>query len=117
MKTTQYFNPQTFVDDVIEAMKLGETTAPVMLELRKAVEKRLSDRIIITILDSFEDREMKLYERLLADHQELDDIDVLMMIAPQIPGIREKMERGINSLYFELTREAEEVEKGMNVNT
>lgn len=115
MSKPLYFDPKNFVDEVIKSFMFGHMTAPVMLELRKSIEKRLSDRIIITILDGFGDREMKLYERLLADHEELDDIDVLMMIAPQIPGIREKLERQINSLYHELVYDSEQVKKSMNV--
>lgn len=109
-----YFNLQNFIDEVIQEMNFGEMTAPVMLELRNAIEKRLSDRIIITVINSFGDREMKLYERLLVDHEELDDLDVMMMIAPEIPGIREKLERAINSLYHELTYDVDQTRKAMN---
>jgi hypothetical protein len=54
---------------------------------------------------------MKLFERILADHPELDEVDALMVLAPSIDGLKEKMERNINSLFYELIKNAEIAEK------
>ena len=106
MSKTMYFDPQNFVTEVIKDMKLEKLTAPEMLELRQAIEDRLADRILVTVIDCFTHENLQLYKKLLEDHKELSKFDVIMMIVPQISGIREKLQDAINALYFELTYDA-----------
>ena len=113
MSKPQYFNIQKFIDEAIKDMKLGDVAAPTMLALRETIEARLSDRILVTVIDGMGEREMKLFETLLTDHPELDEIDALMVMAPEMPGLREKLENSINSLYAELTYDAEKIGQSM----
>jgi hypothetical protein len=106
MKKAVYFNAEKFIDDVIAAMNLGEARATVLLELREEIGLHLSRRIVGTVIDSFGKRELDLFERLLEDHPELDEVDALMVLAPSIEGLKEKMERNINSLFFEMVKDA-----------
>lgn len=112
-KKVQYLDVNAFVDDVIAAMKLGKVAAPVLVELREALADRLADRIMNTIISSFGDREMKMYENVLKDHPELDELDGLMVVAPNIDGLSDKVERNINSLYQELIYDADKIEEAM----
>jgi len=109
-----YFNPDKFIDDVIAAMNLGEVTAATLLALREEIEALLNERIISTVIGGFSARELSLFEKILEDHPELDEIDALMVIAPEIPGLKETLERSIDSLFFELAYQSRQVEKGLN---
>ena len=113
MSKPQYFKIEKFIDEVIKDMKLGDAPAPTMLALREAIEAKLSDRILATVINGMEERELILFETMLTDHPELDEIDALMVLAPQIHGLKEKMERNINSLYSELTYDAEQIGKNL----
>ena len=112
-KKPNYFDVEKFVAEVIDAMKLGNVTTPVLMELRSAIETRLSDRIMATIVNAFTDRDMNMFQNALKDHPEIDEIDALMMIAPNIEGLNEKMEKNINSLYSELVYDAEKIDEAM----
>lgn len=103
MPKQNYFNPAKFIDDVIKAMNLGTVAAPTMLALRDEIETLLSERIIGTVIGGFGKREMELFEKILEDHPELDEIDAMMVIAPEVPGLKDNLERQINSLFTELT--------------
>jgi hypothetical protein len=111
MKKAVYFDAEKFIGDVITAMGLGEVRAPLMLELREEIGLHLSQRIVGTIIDSFSRRDLDLFEKLLEDHPELDEVDALMVLAPGIEGLKEKMERNINSLFAEMVRNAETAKK------
>jgi hypothetical protein len=111
MKKTLYFNAEKFIDDVIEKMDLGNAKAVTMKELRDEIELTLNERIVGTVIDSFSQRELTLFEQLLEDHPELDEIDALMVLAPGVEGLKDRLEREINSLFFELIRDSKIVKK------
>lgn len=109
-----YFDAKGFIDDVMKEMQLDETPAPIRLELREAIFDRLSDRIMSTVLSSFEEKDVVIFENMLQDHPELDELDVVMIVAKQIKGLKERLERQINSLYSELTYDAAKIKEAMN---
>lgn len=117
MPKQNYFNPDKFIDEVIAAMSLGDTDAATTLALREEIEVLLNDRIVSTVIGAFDKREMELFEKILEDHPELDEIDAMMVIAPEVPGLKESLERALNSLYFELAYNARQVEEGMHLLT
>jgi hypothetical protein len=114
MAKVKYFNPDNFIDQVIAAMKIGKSPVSSMQALRDEIELQLGQRIVDTVISSMGKRELELFEKVLDDHPELDEIDAIMMLAPDMPGIKDKMERQINSLYFELVSDAETIGKQMN---
>lgn len=114
MAKAKYFNPDNFIDQVIDAMKLGKSSASAMQALRDEIELQLAQRIVDTVISSMGKRELGLFEQVLDDHPELDEIDAIMMLAPDLPGVKDKMERQINSLFSELVMDAEAVGKQMN---
>jgi hypothetical protein len=115
-KAPLYFQVNKFVDEVIKAMKIGKTSDFKNAALREEIEARLGDRIIVTVINSMETRELKIFESLMVDHPELDEIDALMVMAPNMPGLKEKLERNINSLYAELAYDAERIEESLKAN-
>jgi len=114
VKKIQYFAVDRFVDDVITAMDLGEVTAPVLVGLKQAISQKLGDRILFTVLNSFKDRELDILENLIQDHPELDELDALWLAAHEVEGLNEKLIREINSLYAELTYDAEKIGQALN---
>lgn len=115
-KKIQYFAVDRFVEDVIGAMDLGEVKAPVLLELKSAIAQKLGDRILFTVVNSFKDRELNILENLINDHPELDELDCLWLAAHEVDGLKEKLIREINSLYAELTYDAEQIGKVLTHN-
>jgi len=111
MKKTLYFNAEKFIDDVIATMELGKAKAVTMQALREEIGLTLSERIVGTVIDGFGTRELTLFETLLEDHPELDEIDALMVLAPGVEGLKEKLERNINSLFFEMVRDSKIVKQ------
>ncbi len=117
MAKTTYFDPKIFVASVIDAMKLGEVTAPTMMAMQREIEGLLSDRILGTVIDSMGEKELKMFNNMLEDHPELNEMDALMVLAPSIDGLKEKLERAINSLYGELVYDAEKIEQNLKIKT
>lgn len=113
-KMPMYFDAKQFIDDVMKEMQLDETPAPIRLELREAIFDRLSDRIMSTVLSSFEEKDVVTFENMLDDHPELDELDVVMIVAKQVKGLKERLERQINSLFSELTYDAMKIKEAMN---
>ncbi|MBU1953950.1 hypothetical protein KKH03_03195 [Patescibacteria group bacterium] len=113
----QYFDVDKFVSEVIAEMKLGDVPAEQVELLKDRISTRLSDRIMATTLGAFKERETKLFESMLVDHPELDELDVIMIISPQIEGLKEKLEEEINSLFGELTYAASRLDNILHSST
>jgi|WetSurMetagenome_2_1015567.scaffolds.fasta_scaffold171623_2 hypothetical protein len=111
MQKGKYFDSEKFVNDALGAMKLGETNAVTLLALREEMENLLSDRIVGTVIGSMDKNALQTYNNILEDHPELDEMDALMMLLPSIDGLKDKLERAINSLYNELVYDAERIGK------
>lgn len=111
MQKDKYFDSEKFVNDVLQAMKLGETNAVVLIALREEITNLLSERIIGTVIGTMDKKAMQTYNNILEDHPELDEMDALMMLLPAIEGLKEKLERAINSLYEELIYDATRITK------
>lgn len=113
-KKVQYFNSQAFVDKVLEDCQLGDVSAQERSELEEQVERRLSERITATVINGMTDRDMQLYEKVLADHPELDDMDALTVIASNLPDLQVKLLKSIQDLYEELTYDAQQIQMAMD---
>jgi hypothetical protein len=106
-----YFDSEKFITAVLKAMKLDTAPAPTVLALREEIENLLTARIVGTVIDGMGKKEIEMYNNILNDHPEIDEMDALMMLAPSIEGLKEKMERNLNSLYSELVYDADQIEK------
>ncbi len=113
-KKVQYFNSQAFVDKVLEDCQLGDVSAQERSELEEQVERRLSERITATVINGMTERDMQLYEKVLADHPELDDMDALTVIASNLPDLQMKLLKSIQDLYEELTYDAQQIQMAMD---
>lgn len=112
-KKTQYFNPTEFGDRVIKDMNLGEVSPETLVALHDQIEAMLSERILDTVIGAFTKRDLELFEKMLEDHPELDEVDALMVLGTSIDGLKEKLERAIQSLYQELVGEADMVDRAL----
>ena len=105
----QYFNAQAFAEKVLEDCDLGEMTPELRQELLDMIERRLGERITASIVNSLQPKDMDMFEELKNKYPEMDDIDVLTVVASQIPGLQIKILKGIEDLYDELTYDAKRV--------
>jgi hypothetical protein len=112
-KKTLYFSPTEFGDRVIKDMNLGEVSPETLEGLHEQIEAMLSERILDTVIGAFTKRDLELFEKMLEDHPELDEVDALMVLGTSIDGLKEKLERAIQSLYQELVSEATMVERAL----
>lgn len=113
-KKAQYFEPKMFVDKVMRDCDFGELDDQTERALRSGIQRRLSERIVASIIDSFTEREIALLEKVIEDHPELDDVDAIMLISTEVPNLHERMEKGIMDLYEELTYDAREIQGAMD---
>jgi hypothetical protein len=111
MSKPQYFNPNAFIDDAIVAMDLKNVSALTLKSLREEIEIMLAQRIIDSVVGAMTKKELALFDKLLEDHPELDEIDAIMILAPNIPGAKEKLDAQINSLFQELVHQAKQVDQ------
>jgi len=113
MKKLNLFEPRKFVDKVVEAMQLGDSSPKMLLAIRESIESRLSDRIMGTVINSFRDKDLKFFEKLLDERSDIDEMDALLMTADKIPGIEDRLGREITSLYNELIYDAERIDEAL----
>lgn len=111
-----YLDPAKFVNKVITDMKLGAVAPAILTSLKEAITLRLADRILGTVIDSFSEKELKSFENFLNEHPELDEMDALFVTAQEVPDIDDKLRRNIESLYRELTYDADMIEKSLEYN-
>lgn len=111
-----YLDPVKFVNKVITDMKLGDIAPAMLTSLKSAITSRLADRILGTAIDSFGDNELKAFEKLVNEHPELDEMDAVFITAQEVEGIEDKLKRGIESLYRELTYDAEKIDEALAFN-
>lgn len=117
MKNSKYFRPETFVESVLAAMKIEEAKPEQRQRLADLIQDLLAKRIIITLIDKFGEKEMEKYEKLADDHPELNEFDILILMAPEIEGLKEDLEKEINSLYQEMVSDCAQVDAILNANT
>ena len=110
-----YFDPKAFVQKVIQDCKLTNESEVIRQKLEDRIELALSDRITATIVAKFTERELQLLDKMLEDHPELDEFDAISMIAPSIPGMQEELQKAIDDLYEELTHDAAEIDRAMQM--
>ena len=112
-KKVKYFRIDQFVNDAIVGMKLGDVPALKRMEIENAIAEHLGERILNTVIDSFGEREIHMYENMLVDHPELDEMDILWLVAHDVKGLKEKIMREVNSYYQKLVGDAGRIEKAM----
>jgi hypothetical protein len=116
MNTSVYLDPVKFVEKVIKAMKLGDIPGDALLEIKQAVTDKLADRIVGTVISSFGAKELELFENLMNSEPKIDEMDALFLTAQNVEGLDKKLEREIESLYKELTYDAEKIEEALKIN-
>jgi len=114
-KKPQYFDPKFFVDKVMRDCDFGKIDDKMRKELEEGIQRRLAERVVATIIDSFNEREFVLLEKVMEDHPELDDIDAIMLISTEIKNLQPRLEKAITDLYEEMTYDAAEIQKSMDM--
>lgn len=110
---TQNFDPKQYIQAIIVACDLQNEKPEVLAELRELLELRLSERIIDTVTSSLREEDMKLMTEIAEKNPDWDPMDVLMVIAEEIPGMSAKMKKALDDFFEEATANAVLVEEIM----
>ena len=94
-----YFQLGTFTDSIIEAIGLKNAGAQVLTGVREEIEKMAADQIMNAFEDTIGIKEAKMMDKLMEDHPEITEIDALLLIADDMPGLKSEIEKKLNSLY------------------
>jgi hypothetical protein len=116
MNTSIYLDPVRFVEKVIKAMKLGDIPGDMLLAVKEAVTDKLADRIVGTVISSFGAKDLEFFEKLMNEKPQIDEMDAVFLTAQNVKGLDAKLEREIESLYKELTYDAEKIEEAIQFN-
>ena len=66
----------------------------------------LMERIMKTIFDEMTDADQANFEKLVADNPEMSQLEVLMLVAETMDGLRVKLDENVFSLHEELVHDA-----------
>ena len=92
-------------------MKLGYAADELKSELAMEISQTLSDRVTSVVVASLGDKELFLMEKMLKDHSELDEIDILSIITSYIPGLDDLILKVVSDLFEELVEYARMIDK------
>lgn len=98
----QYFNLEGFIDAIIAELHADANDEQLLADLRLSIGNLLRQRLIATVVESLNDRELTLLEQMEDDHPELSDLDALMMTLHDVDGIKARLTDTINELHQEL---------------
>ena len=115
MSKPKYFDMDKFIDSIIEDMKLEKANTLVLKDIREMIAERLADRLITTVFRAFTEREIQLSQQMVKDHPEIDEMDAIMIVAKDVKGLDEEIERQIESLYSELVYDADKIEEAIKI--
>ncbi|MGL5831080.1 MAG: hypothetical protein ACRCZE_02925 [Candidatus Altimarinota bacterium] len=106
-----YFNSDHFVHLVLSDTKMLNAEPEVVDQLSAEIERLLNERIISTVVSEFKDKELFLLEKMMADHPELDEVDVISILAENLPGLNDLIVKTVNDLYEELVGDVKSIDK------
>ncbi len=106
---TLEFDRKEFIKTAIESFKLKDANLEKIARLEAAIDQRLSERIVATFVRFMTQKDVEKLERLTQENPKADTFDLLKEIAKDIPGIDEKLEKGINDLLYELTYDVNQI--------
>lgn len=106
----QYFNSKAFVEKVMADCHLGDLSPELRFELEEEIERSLGERITATIISAFTMREVEMYEQIRDANRGMDQMEALGLVAAKVPGMAQKLLKGIQDLYEELTEDAQRIQ-------
>ena len=110
-KTKENFNIESFIDVLLKEIKMDKASPDVKNELRDEIKRTFSERVNAVVIDSMEEKDLLMLEKITADQPELDLIDVLSMITAYMPGLNDRILKVINDLYEELVDNARMIDE------
>ena len=113
-KKPQYFVPDDFVDLLLKDLRMNNIDPKTLEELRKEITFTLVERVNSVVVSSLGEDELFLLQKTLEDHPELDEIDCLSIIAPNIEGLNERIVKTVDDLYLELLEKVKTIDKQIN---
>lgn len=98
----QYFNADAFVDALLKDLRMDRAAPEILDELRTEITLTLAERVNAVVISSLDENDLFLLQKTLEDHPELDEIDCLSIITPNIPGLDARIIKAVDDLYAEM---------------
>lgn len=98
----QYFNADAFVDALLKDLQMDHADPQTLEDLRTEISLTLAERVNAVVISSLDENDLFLLQKTLEDHPELDEIDCLSIITPNIPGLDARIIKAVDDLYAEL---------------
>ncbi len=112
---TTNFDPQLFIQDVMERCGFNDASPDFKKELEQAILLRLSRRIIDTVTNCMEEKDFEKYEKLMANNENMDPFDALIQVAQGIPGVDEKLDKALLDLFEELVYDSDRLDDAITL--
>lgn len=87
LKLKKFPTYDEFVEQVIEKLGLGNVPQNVLNDLREQISQMLDVRVMDTILGAFKDEDFFMVDYLLANFEELDEMDAVLVVATEKPHL------------------------------
>lgn len=99
-----------FITRVIRELGLADVPKDTMNDLRDQIEHMLDVRIMDTVIGSFTDDEFLMIDYLMANYDELDEMDAVIFIASEKPHLAELLQKMLDELLTDLHDYSERVQ-------
>src|SRR3989338_1413814 len=90
------------IDRVIGELGLADVPKDTLNDLHEQIEQMLDVRIMDTVIGSFTDDEFLMIDYLMANYEELDEMDAVMVIATEKPHLAELLQTMLDELLADL---------------
>lgn len=91
-----------FITRVIRDLGLADVPKDTMNDLRDQIEHMLDVRIMDTVIGSFTDDEFLMIDYLMANYDDLDEMDAVLVIATEKPHLAELLQKMLDELLEDL---------------
>lgn len=98
-----------FIDRVIRELGLADVPRDTLNDLRGQIEQMLDVRIMDTVIGSFTDDEFLMIDYLMANYEDLDEMDAVLFIASEKPHLAELLQKMLDELLIDLRDYSERV--------
>lgn len=105
------YSPQTFIDYIIEQMKLENVSTEVEAKIRHEIERKLGNRVIETIVNAMDDYQMATFEHVKKYYPSKSDFEIIFMLLDDMPLLYEFMFKGMNDLADEILYDIAHLDK------
>lgn len=107
------FDLDAFIDALLVDMRMGGAAEEVRAELRRELELTFRERLMSLIVTSLSEGDLFALQQMRDERQDLDIIDILSIMVPQIPGLNELIVKEVDDFYEEMLGRARDIDAAL----